>query len=409
MSRETTSETSLDTGKKPRGNMTMKHHFVRAALFAAISAGAPLAISSPAMAAPDDALIEMARERFQEGVQFYDKGEYEKARLSFLQAYSLKKHPAVLLNLAQSELRSGHDVSAATHFAFFLRENQSADKLERKEAERGLAGAKTKVAEVKVSAKKGAEIFVDGAPEGQAPLGYALYLAPGRHQIEARLAGAVDTESPMLSAGQSAIVAVGVPQPAPILAPVAAPVTEPALPPAPAPIEAAPIADPAVEVGVFTEPEVSDPGVPKENPLEWAERQPYGLAYVGAGVGAAGLITGLITGIAASSRYANADDIRKEIVDEWDTRPGSPCRNPTGDYVNACNVWTQEASSGDNLRTAAVVSTVVGVAATAGTVVWYFLDRKPLGETGAADGSSDFAVIPSVDTEGAGLTVIGSF
>jgi hypothetical protein len=63
------------------------------------------------------------------------------------------------------------------------------------------------------------------------------------------------------------------------------------------------------------------------------------------------------------------------------------------------------------LRTVAVVSTVLGVAATAGTVVWYFLDRQPVGEETSAEAtkSGDLAVIPAVSTEGGGLTVIGSF
>ena len=386
----------------------MKHYFVRAALFAAISVGATLAYSSPAIAQQNDALIEMARERFQEGVEYYDKGEYEKARLSFLQAYSLKKHPAVLLNLAQSELRSGRDANAATHFAIFLRENSSADKLERQEAERGLAGAKAKIAEVTIRAKAGAEVFVDGAAEGRAPLDHPVYLAPGRHQIEARLAGVVDTQSPTLSAGQSAIVAVGVAQPAPVTAPVAPPVT---MAPAPAPIEVAPVTESTVEVGVFEETTVSDPGVAKENPLEWAQRQPYGLAYVTAGVGVTGIVAGIVTGLAASSKYTSADDVRLTILEEWAQggQSGSPCDPARGKYVQACSIWNDEASSGDSLRTVAVVSTVLGVAATAGTVVWYFLDRQPIGEEIAKDGETDLAVIPSVGTEGGGLTVIGSF
>lgn len=389
----------------------MKHHFARAALFAAISVSAPLAFSSPSFAQQDDALIEMARERFQEGVEFYDKGEYQKARGAFLQAYSLKKHPAVLLNLAQSELRSGRSADAATHFALFLRENASADKIERQEAERGLAGAKAKIAEVTVDAKPGAEIFVDGAPEGRAPLGHTLYLTPGKHLFEARLAGSLDTQSTLLSAGQSTIVAIGVPQPAPVAAaPIPAPLVPAAIapPPAPTPIHPAPVVEPEVGVAVFEETTETDTGVAKENPLEWANRQPYGLAYVAAGVGATGLITGLITGIAASNQYASADDVRLQIVDRWGSRAGAPCDPVADGYGKACATWYDNASNGDSLRTAAVVTTVIGVAATAGTVVWYFLDRKPLHEV-AQDGESDIAVIPSLGTEGGGVTVIGSF
>ncbi|MEZ4376462.1 MAG: hypothetical protein R3B07_37000 [Polyangiaceae bacterium] len=93
------------------------------ALALSLSAASPLLVSSSAQAQSADAMTEMARQRFQEGVQYYDAKDYEKARAAFLQAYALKKHPSVLLNLAQSELRSGHEADAAQHFETFLREN----------------------------------------------------------------------------------------------------------------------------------------------------------------------------------------------------------------------------------------------------------------------------------------------
>ena len=68
---------------------------------------------NPASAQGGDAMTEMARQRFQEGVKFYDQKKYEESRAAFLQAYALKHHPAVLLNLAQAELRSNHPVDAA--------------------------------------------------------------------------------------------------------------------------------------------------------------------------------------------------------------------------------------------------------------------------------------------------------
>ena len=53
---------------------------------------------APALA-QDDVTLSMARERFKEGVGYFDKKDFAKARVAFLQAYALKKHPAVLLNL----------------------------------------------------------------------------------------------------------------------------------------------------------------------------------------------------------------------------------------------------------------------------------------------------------------------
>src|SRR6185436_14035989 len=80
------------------------------------------AVPLPA-AAQDDAVTVQARARFKEGVDFYDKGQFENARLAFLQAYALKKHPAVLLNLAQSSAKSGHALEASKYFQQFLKES----------------------------------------------------------------------------------------------------------------------------------------------------------------------------------------------------------------------------------------------------------------------------------------------
>src|ERR1700743_175331 len=130
--------------------------------------------SSLASAAPpakassdDDATVAMARERFKEGVSYFDQKQYDKARAAFLQAYALKKHPAVLLNLAQSELRSGHEADAAKHFAQYLREHKDATDSERQGAETGLTATRALLAEVTVSVdESGAEVFVDGSSEG---------------------------------------------------------------------------------------------------------------------------------------------------------------------------------------------------------------------------------------------------
>ena len=88
-----------------------------------------------AQAQSDETATSMARERFKEGVQYFDQKQYDRARVAFLQAFALKRHPAVLLNLAQSELRSGHEADAAKHFSMFLRESKDATAAEREGAE----------------------------------------------------------------------------------------------------------------------------------------------------------------------------------------------------------------------------------------------------------------------------------
>src|SRR5579885_1111919 len=100
----------------------------RPVAFALLLAFAPAAVSIPRVAsaqgAQDDALTKAARARFPEGVDAFDKGNYEAARASFKQAYALKQHPAVLLNLAQSSLKSGHYLEAAKFFQQYLNDPQ---------------------------------------------------------------------------------------------------------------------------------------------------------------------------------------------------------------------------------------------------------------------------------------------
>src|SRR6476646_8417038 len=127
-----------------------------------LSFSAALLPAPVAFAEDKDAVTEMARRRFQEGVKFFDEKRYEEARAAFLQAYALKRHPAVLLNLAQSEIRSGHPLDASKHFSTFMREGTQATASQRTEAEKGLAQARTKLGRIAISVTaSGADVLVD--------------------------------------------------------------------------------------------------------------------------------------------------------------------------------------------------------------------------------------------------------
>src|SRR5438132_10193537 len=116
--------------------------------FTPVVLGAPVA---RAQGSADDETTKVARARFQEGVEFYDKGQYEKARAAFLQAYALRKHPAVLLNLAQSSLKANHHLEAVRYFQQYLREAQNISAAQRADAERGLAEARQKLGRLDIS------------------------------------------------------------------------------------------------------------------------------------------------------------------------------------------------------------------------------------------------------------------
>jgi hypothetical protein len=143
----------------------------------------PQTVALPAVAQGDDPVTLQARARFKEGVEAFDKGKYEEARLAFLQAYTLKKHPAVLLNLAQSSARSNHPLEAAKYFQQFLKEATNATPQQRKDAEAGLAEVRKQIARIEVVAPPGTEITLDDQKVGTTPFD-ALDVEPGVHTLK---------------------------------------------------------------------------------------------------------------------------------------------------------------------------------------------------------------------------------
>ncbi|MBX3181175.1 MAG: tetratricopeptide repeat protein [Polyangiaceae bacterium] len=374
-------------------------------ILAAVSA--PLFVSSNAMAQGDDAMTDMARERFQEGVAFYDAKEYAKARASFLQAYAIKKHPSVLLNLAQSELRSGHEADAAQHFDQFLRENPSAAEVERQEAERGLAAALTRVHALTVTAPAGAQLFVDNEPVGTAPLESRLFLAPGSRLLEARQGGEITNATISAVAGGQGTqtLTFGGPTAPPGFVPGP---TEP-----PPPGGGTPQVPPEDEGGFSFS--TSDP---REPFLDWAKRGP--VSWIGGGLFGVGLIGGVVFALTSSSNYSDADSIRDQILEQKRIREaaghrvGSPCASNGPDYAHfreACSRWDDRASTGDTHKTLSTVGFVTAGVGAAVVVGGYFLTAKrlPATDSGKQPKGPSVAAAPVVGEGFQGLSFFGQF
>jgi hypothetical protein len=330
-------------------------------------------------AAEDDATLSMARERFKEGVQYFDQELYDKARAAFVQAYALRKHPAVLLNLAQSEVRSGHEADAATHFAQYLREHKEATEAERQGAVAGLAAAKAAVMEVPVEVDAdGAEVFVDQTLQGTSPLPQPLYLAPGRRTILARKEGREDSVQLDAAAGHSTTVTLRLRRPKQEAAPRPTP-AEPA--------EAEPIQDEPVREPTAT--------VESKGFFAWAADSP--VAWIGGGLTLAGIVGGVGFGLGAADSYDSADSvlarIRQEATADGLMSTQGLCSNPAvalmqatslkvepaqraADYEKACARYSDNIDSGDSLKTLSTVSWVVAGVAAAGTIVYYFVDTS---------------------------------
>jgi len=156
-----------------------------------------LAASSPATAQSATAPSTSAAGQSANATEFYDKGvtaavqgRWEEARTAFLEAWRLKQHWQIAVNLGQAELNVGKSRDAAEHLSYFLREATGIGPADRKHAEEMLAQARAKVGVLWISVNQpGAEIFVDGAVVGKAPLEGEVLVEPGARVVEARLQG----------------------------------------------------------------------------------------------------------------------------------------------------------------------------------------------------------------------------
>lgn len=140
---------------------------------------------------PDDAISDTARELFHKGVKASQQQRWDQCRAAFLAAYGIKQHPQIAGNLALCELRLGRHRDAAEHASLFLRALRADAQPDRRAAgEEVLKAAKTKITTVRLTVNApGAEVVIDGAALGKAPLTAPLFLDPGAHTLEAKLDG----------------------------------------------------------------------------------------------------------------------------------------------------------------------------------------------------------------------------
>jgi hypothetical protein len=377
------------------------------ALSAALGAAVPHFTPSIAHAAEDEVSLEMARQRFQEGVRFYDQKQYDRARAAFLQAYALKKHPAVLLNLALSELRLGHDAAAAEHFSAFLRESKDATPQQQQDAQEGLATAKQKVVEIEVSVdESGAEVYVNGDPKGRSPLAGPIYAKPGEYTIEARKDGRTASKTITGAAGESVSAPVRFASPD-------TPLTAPAGGGDSGMFEFDSAGKPVRDAG---------PGGDRQSFLSWMAESP--IAWIGGGLTVLGLGAGVTFAVISKKNYDGANSAANQIFkaageDGIPTRGlcDSPDELPNlseqrrSQYIEACQNYQDDVDAGDTMKSAATVSFIVAGAAALATVGLYFVtaDReKPVARTHRTSEVSA-RIVPIAGDGFGGLTLIGQF
>lgn len=323
----------------------------------------------------------LARKHFETGVTAYESGDFATAADEFTRSYQLKPHPAILLNVAQSELQAARYVEAATHFRSYLEQVDTPDPAGRE----GFKEARARVAEVTIEAPPGSTLAVDGTPLGQAPLPAPIYLAPGPHEVTSN------------SSQQS--------------------------------ITAEPGATLAVRLDDLHSVEMAPP-IQQQAPSTSAGRRPIGewfvespVAWAGAGLAAGSLILSGIAAGTASARYGSADDARDQIRAQFeqDGSPGgTPCGPPAlnAGYERACRAYLDREDAGDTWKAVSLTTLVVGIAAVGGTVAYYFLDPAARVERERVNKRSKEAsseptpiaqLVPVAAPEFQGVSIVGTF
>lgn len=326
-------------------------------------AGAALALStSHAEAQSDDAITKQARARFQEGVDHFDKGQYEAARAAFLQAYALKKHPAVLLNLAQSSLRSNHPLEAARYFQQYLREATNISAHQRTDAEQGLAESRTKLGRIEIVAPAGTEVMLGDERLGVAPFREAIDVDPGPKTLKSRASdGSSETVQVTTVAGQRSVARFGANTP-----PVAA---APVLPLTPPPAETPPPASP--------EP-AKDSGVQKSDTNVFSPPKTMVPVFIGAGVAVLGAAGAVVALVMKQNAQENADKVETAIRTNGGGAGTCASTDPAvvRRFGNACRTLADNYDQVNADATAGNVAIGVGIAGAAFAVGWYLFAPK---------------------------------
>ena len=338
--------------------------------------------------AQDDATTKAARARFQEGVDFYDKGQFENARAAFLQAYALRKHPAVLLNLAQSSLRSNHHLEAARYFQQYLREASNITAAQRSDAERGLNESRTKLGRIAIDAPSNTEIFVDDDRIGTTPMS-PIDVEPGTHILRGRVR-AEETVQISVSAGQVVTAKFGSSGAVAVAPAPSAPA--PAAPPVVTPKEETP----AASESASTTPEASVASSATESSSHHSLLAPpkniVPVILLGT-VAVAGFGTAIGMGVAKSNAQSSADTVAAQIranitADDKARANGTPIcssKDPGNvtKFAKACAALNDNNNKVNTDATVANIALAVGVGATAVTVLYWLFASKESDEKAA--------------------------
>jgi hypothetical protein len=132
-----------------------------------------------------------ARKRYEVGLQLYDDGNYQAARIEFERSMQLAPSYRILYNIGLVYRQLNDYTGALSAFERYLSEGGTQVKPERKaEVEKEVAGLIARVGTIHVTTNvPGAEILVDDISVGTAPLATPLRLNPGMRKVSVQAPG----------------------------------------------------------------------------------------------------------------------------------------------------------------------------------------------------------------------------
>jgi tetratricopeptide (TPR) repeat protein len=342
------------------------------------------AVQTQAQAADDVALRAKAKEQFQAGVAAYEAQRYGDALTHFQEAYRIKPHPLVRVNMANCYDRLGKPLLAIFHFERFLEESDP-NAPQTKEVNDALRVLRGKIGEVTLRiTPDGASVAIDNGERRRAPILEPIRLEAGTHGVEVSLAGyRTEKRDIVLEGGQRSDVEITLERATGAVAPVAAA-------PAPLPEEpAAPAAEPAAAPPpAETAARAKDPESP---PVAEAPAQAHRArrllpiaGWITAGASAAMFLGSLITGQLALSAEADFEDSRDTARDITGVSPLER-RAAYEDALEAADRADAFAVASDIF----LVAGIVGVGAT----VYLAVDHHTGGESDG--GSARLTVAPT--------------
>lgn len=164
---------------------------------AAKDAGASnAAASAPRVAdsqAPAALATQRARQSYREGVDAFNRSDFEAARIAFLQTLALKPDvPEVRRNLGLAQIYSGHYLEGARRVARVLHSPNAGSPQNRTRMLESLKKAEAHLERLTIEVDvDGALVEVDGEPLGMSPISYVWYVAPGHYDLRVSKSGFV--------------------------------------------------------------------------------------------------------------------------------------------------------------------------------------------------------------------------